>query len=60
MKPTDFWNWIGPTWHRSLRHPWHRPLRRPRARPTVEVLEDRTVPSTFTVQNLNDSGPDSL
>ena len=27
---------------------------------TVERLEDRTVPSTFTVQNLNDSGPGSL
>src|SRR5262245_19327539 len=27
---------------------------------TVEPLEDRTVPSTFTVQNLNDSGPGSL
>src|SRR5262245_50462290 len=26
----------------------------------VEPLEDRTVPSTFTVQNLNDSGPGSL
>jgi len=26
----------------------------------VERLEDRTVPSTFTVQNLNDSGPGSL
>src|SRR6266542_4754947 len=27
---------------------------------TVEALEDRIVPSTFTVHNLNDSGPDSL
>jgi hypothetical protein len=28
--------------------------------PRCEVLEDRTVPSTFTVMNLNDSGPGSL
>ena len=28
--------------------------------PILEILEDRTVPSTFTVKNLNDSGPDSL
>src|SRR5262245_9852971 len=27
---------------------------------TVEWLEDRTVPSTFTVLNLNDNGPASL
>ena len=42
----------------------HRPTRLPkRARPTrlsVEPLEDRTVPSTFTVRNLADSGPGSL
>src|SRR5262245_33019671 len=34
--------------------------RPPSCRLTVERLEDRTVPSTFTVQNLLDSGPDSL
>src|SRR5262245_48148705 len=28
--------------------------------PRLEALEDRTVPSTFTVQNLADSGPGSL
>src|SRR5262249_4760979 len=28
--------------------------------PRLEALEDRTVPSTFTVKNLNDSGADSL
>jgi hypothetical protein len=28
--------------------------------PRCEVLEDRTVPSTFTVMNLNDGGPGSL
>jgi hypothetical protein len=43
--------------------------RRPRTRPTLsrrsvlprlEVLEDRSLPSTFTVANLHDSGPGSL
>ena len=29
-------------------------------RPLLEVLEDRCLPSTFTVLNLLDSGPDSL
>ena len=29
-------------------------------RPRLEVLEDRTLPSTLTVLNLNDSGPGSL
>src|SRR5262245_52558462 len=42
----------------------HRPARlRKRAlaaRLSVERLEDRTVPSTFTVRNLADSGPGSL
>src|SRR5262245_38640244 len=42
----------------------HRPTRlRKRALParlSVERLEDRTVPSTFTVGNLADSGPGSL
>lgn len=36
------------------------PLRAPPARLRVEHLEDRTVPSTFLVHNLADSGPDSL
>jgi fibronectin-binding autotransporter adhesin len=31
-----------------------------RARPSFELLEDRTVPSTFTVLNLADSGTGSL
>jgi hypothetical protein len=33
---------------------------RRRFRPRLETLEDRTLPSTFTVMNLNDSGPGSL
>ena len=42
----------------------HRPTRLPKRAPStrlgVEGLEDRTVPSTFTVGNLADSGPESL
>ena len=43
----------------------HRPQRRDGAArrffpPRLEALEDRTLPSTFTVLNLNDSGPNSL
>jgi hypothetical protein len=38
-----------------------RPTKRaPSTRLSVENLEDRTVPSTFTVSNLADSGPGSL
>src|SRR5262245_42952405 len=37
-----------------------RPARRAHARLGVEPLEDRSLPSTFTVLNLNDSGADSL
>jgi hypothetical protein len=35
-------------------------LRPSRFLPRLEILEDRTLPSTFTVTNLNDSGPGSL
>src|SRR5687767_12828149 len=34
--------------------------RKSTTRPRLEILEDRSVPSTFTVRNLDDSGPDSL
>src|SRR5262245_61060210 len=44
-------NGRGPTWPRQ---------RATAARLSVERLEDRTVPSTFTVMNLADSGPGSL
>jgi hypothetical protein len=43
------------------RFSWRRPDQRPpRFRPHLTPLEDRTLPSTFTVLNLNDSGPGSL
>lgn len=55
------------TWFRGLRGQQKGRLteRRPsrltnRARPCLEVLEDRTVPATFTVRNLNNAGVDSL
>src|SRR6516164_5004795 len=38
----------------------HRTLRPAHFKPRLEALEDRTVPSTFTVRNLADSGPGSL
>src|SRR6266498_1328108 len=41
-------------------HPTRLRKRAMAARLSVERLEDRTVPSTFTVHNLADSGPESL
>src|SRR5262249_31950462 len=49
---------------RGARTPARTPQRPPRCRrsfvPRLDVLEDRTLPSTFTVTNLLDSGPGSL
>ena len=49
---------------RLVRFPWRRPTRcpvsRPRSRPAIEFLEDRRLPSTLTVLNLNDHGAGSL
>jgi hypothetical protein len=45
---------------RVLRRPWPRPAARPAFRPHLLHLEDRTLPSTFTVVNLHDSGAGSL
>src|SRR2546423_2245340 len=47
----------GPVEHKHQRQ---RSLRATTHRPGLEVLEDRCLPSTFTVLNLLDSGPDSL
>src|SRR5215831_7039488 len=47
------------SWIRTLfARPAPRPIRKrpPQARPALEALEDRTVPSTFTVNNLLDDG----
>src|SRR5260370_23705063 len=41
-------------------HPTRLRKRAVAAQLSVEGLEDRTVPSTFTVGNLDDSGPESL
>src|SRR5262245_10192054 len=60
-----------PSWLRNLRsavapgpvegkHRRQRSRRATTRRPGLEVLEDRYLPSTFTVLNLLDSGPGSL
>jgi hypothetical protein len=46
--------------HSLLRRPAPRAAARPRFRPVLECLEDRAVPSTLTVTNLDDSGNGSL
>jgi hypothetical protein len=50
------------SWIRSLFAPATRPIRKAPRRNCLglEALEDRTVPSTFTVLNTNDSGDGSL
>src|SRR5262245_11997985 len=47
---------------RTRRDHGHRPKRHARREfmPRLETLEDRTVPSTFLVENLADQGPGSL
>jgi photosystem II stability/assembly factor-like uncharacterized protein len=52
-------------WFRSLNgilsvRPSRREPRSPYARPTLERLEDRLAPATFSVRNANDSGSGSL
>jgi hypothetical protein len=51
-----------PMLFRSIQTAWRsvRPTRRSGVRPRLESLEDRTVPSTFTVLNLADGGEGSL
>jgi hypothetical protein len=45
---------------RPKRHATKDPQRPRSFRPHLDILEDRTLPSTFTVTNLLDSGPGSL
>jgi hypothetical protein len=52
------WNRILDTMHKRFGGPAARRSRTARLR--VHELEDRAVPATFTVTNLNDSGPGSL
>ena len=49
-----------PKGNEEKRRPTRLRKRATSAQLSLERLEDRTVPSTFTVQNLADSGPGSL
>src|SRR5262245_41836428 len=51
---------LGPSGTENGHRPTRRGQRAVAAQLSVEPLEDRTVPSTFTVRNLADSGPGSL
>src|SRR5262249_13173178 len=60
-KTMSFFSWLRN--RTTIRWPRGRTGPRPaasRSRPLLEALEDRTLPSTLTVLNLNDGGPDSL
>ena len=55
----SFFSWLrNPMGNRARRARPRAPA--PRFRPRLEALEDRCVPSTLRVANLNDSGPGSL
>ncbi|HEV3257264.1 MAG TPA: hypothetical protein VG013_10320, partial [Gemmataceae bacterium] len=45
---------------RGARHGCHSGAGKARFVPRLEPLEDRSLPNTFTVTNLNDNGPGSL
>src|SRR5262249_53519190 len=53
-------SWVRKLFARTLSTGRKAAARRPACRPTLEALEDRMVPSTFTVVNVNDSGTGSL
>src|SRR5262245_61775884 len=57
MLSTTLWRWLK---RNSGSGRPHRPARRPSFVPRLLALEDRTLPSVFTVTNLDDSGPGSL
>src|SRR5262249_5131301 len=54
------WLTRGPGSNRRSRGRCHRPARRPSFVPRLLVLEDRTLPSAFTVTSLLDTGAGSL
>jgi hypothetical protein len=63
MSRFSLMRWLQPAVRQSRHGSRKRPasqLRSARLVPRLEALEDRTLPSTFTVMNLNDSGTGSL